>query len=281
MSTALVLFREICREGGCRRPRWQQFEDLARQMIKELHHYFEIDEVADDVTVVTGQSGYRWHIDILGESEGEDGKKISLFECRLKRRNLVPSEVGELAYRLRDIGAKRAFFVTVAETALSVGAQLIADHERIGHVRIDKNATPENYTISWGSHFIRKHGRPYCQGFEHIVEWKGKFHGFHDLEFRVISAFVRVRWRVTLSYVIGHDGSIACVSGCATTQIQIEVCVYFRLVVTKRVGRPKLDSRSLLYFPRAKGADHSGHERSRAPIHGTGACGDSPSQSRQ
>lgn len=124
---------------------WKSFEDAFRAILETHKEFFGLEGVEPAPAKATANSGYVYDIEVMGYSKGD--KKLVLFECRRKSRNLEPKDAGELAYRIQTTGAKKGYFVTTLEKGLAQGAKTIADYEKIGHIQLSANATPKEHLM--------------------------------------------------------------------------------------------------------------------------------------
>jgi hypothetical protein len=125
---------------------WRTFEDAVREIVSQHRDFFGLQSVEPISGKVHGESGYVWNIEVIGYAAKD--LKMVLFEVRRKStRNIEPSEAGELAYRIRDIGATKGYFVTPLDRKLSSGAKKIADFNEIGHIQVSVDSTPENHLM--------------------------------------------------------------------------------------------------------------------------------------
>jgi hypothetical protein len=86
-----------------------------------------------------------WDIEVVGYRRGT--RRLILFEVKLRTRNVEPETAGGLAYRIEDTGAEKGYFVTALDKGLSKGAEEIANYERIGHIQLSRDSTPDDYIM--------------------------------------------------------------------------------------------------------------------------------------
>jgi|RhiMetdeSRZDD1v2_1073273.scaffolds.fasta_scaffold261819_2 hypothetical protein len=131
---------------------WKQFEDAFRAILEDHKDFFGLDSIEPSPRKAKAKSGYVYDIEVMGYSKGDE--KLVLFECRRKSRNLEPKDAGEFAYRIQTTGAKKGYFVTTLEKGLAEGAKTITDYERINHIQLSANATPQEYLMKYLNNFF-------------------------------------------------------------------------------------------------------------------------------
>jgi hypothetical protein len=127
---------------------WRSYEDAVRAIIDRHKDLFSLEKVETSSKKIPGVSGYTWNIEVVGYTKQE--RNLVLFECRRRiTRNIEPEEAGGFAYRIENIGAEKGYFVTPLQKGLSKGAKRIADYEKIGHIKISVDSTPEAYLMGY------------------------------------------------------------------------------------------------------------------------------------
>jgi hypothetical protein len=128
---------------------WESFEDVFRAVLDRHKDFFELEEVEPGPKEVTGKARKvrPWDIEVVGYRRGS--RRLVLFECKHRSRNVEPEAAGGFAYRIEDTGAETGYFVTPLDKRLGKGAREIADYEQIGHVQLARNSTPDDYTMKF------------------------------------------------------------------------------------------------------------------------------------
>ena len=126
---------------------WKSFEDVFREILGRHKEFFGLEDVEPGPAKVAGRARRvrPWDIEVVGYRK--EDRRLVIFECRRRGRNVEPGHAAEFAYRIDDTGAETGFFVTTLENGLSQGAQEVADYERIGHIRLSREATPDEYVM--------------------------------------------------------------------------------------------------------------------------------------
>ena len=83
-------------------PSWKNYQAVAAELLNRFAAHFQLDRVEGEQKVYGKVSG--WRIDAKGVRE-LDGA-IIVVECRRKGRRFDQENLGAIAYRIRDIGAK-------------------------------------------------------------------------------------------------------------------------------------------------------------------------------
>jgi hypothetical protein len=100
----------------------------------------------EEKQIVPGESGTDWEIDAKGVKEGENG--FVIVECKRHTVSRVSQEIiAGLAYRIKDSGATGGIIVTPMK--LQKGAEIVAAHEGITHVRLNKGSTNSDYIFQF------------------------------------------------------------------------------------------------------------------------------------
>jgi hypothetical protein len=131
---------------------WKEFEDVVRSIVNMHSEAFGLDSVEPSAAKILGQSGYVWTIEIVGYCKGS--KKIAIFEVRRKKRNIEPEEVSGLRGRIEDTQAGKGYIVTKLNRRLSIGSQKLADFNKIEHIQVSADATPDVYVMRYLRQFF-------------------------------------------------------------------------------------------------------------------------------
>ncbi len=124
---------------------WDTYEQVAQYLLNQFAEVFQLGSV-EGKQVVAGESGTEWAIDAKGVKEGEDG--FVIVECKRHTKSRVDQEIiAGLAYRIKDAGAKGGIIVTPMQ--LQKGAEIVAAHEGIKHVCLDKKSTNSDYIFQF------------------------------------------------------------------------------------------------------------------------------------
>jgi hypothetical protein len=124
---------------------WKSYEDAVRAIVRQHIQSFELEAVEPTSGRVVGETG-PWSIEVFGYTSGE--RKTVLFEVRRIKRNVTRPQAGEFAFRIRDTGSAKGYFVTPLGRKLTRGARAVAEKTKlIHHIEISEDATPENYIL--------------------------------------------------------------------------------------------------------------------------------------
>ena len=124
---------------------WRTYEKVAQYLLEQFANRFELGRV-EGKQLVTGASGRPWEIDAKGIRVGDEG--IVLIECRRYTKSKVSQgQVGELAFRIIDTGAKSGIIVSPLEP--QKGAKLLAANKDIAHVTLNAEATTTEYLMKF------------------------------------------------------------------------------------------------------------------------------------
>lgn len=142
----------LSRRVGTRKPSkkgqlWKNYEDAVRAIINQHRSVFGVEAVDPTPNKVAGKSGHNWDIEITAYTSPK--RKDVIVEVRRIKRNLEPAEAAELAFRVKDTGASKGYFVTPLGRRLSRGAKKIARYWKIGHIEVSDDATAQNYIMKY------------------------------------------------------------------------------------------------------------------------------------
>jgi hypothetical protein len=131
-------------------PAWKRYEDVSRHLLNEFATHFDLGYV-EGKQLVPGASGTQWEID--AKATRADGLGFLVVECRRHKSNIPQSQLAALAYTIDDSHASGGIIVTPVE--LQIGAQRIAAHANIQHVRLSADSTTTDYVLEFlGRAFI-------------------------------------------------------------------------------------------------------------------------------
>lgn len=128
---------------------WETYEQVARYLLEKIKDDLNLKEVQGK-QVLEGKSGAHWEIDAKGVSLHNE--KIILIECRRRSSRQNQEALGGFAYRIRDTGAQSGIIVSPLE--LQIGAQKVAQHENIVHVKLSKDSTPTDFLMQFMNKFF-------------------------------------------------------------------------------------------------------------------------------
>jgi hypothetical protein len=131
---------------------WQTYEQVSRVVLTDLRRVLGLSDV-EGKQELQGVSGATWEI---------DGKAILMaqggFLVVEARRHTTAGQKQEalaaVAYRITDLGGQGG--IIVSPLPLQAGAQMVAAHENIKHVRLESWSTADNYLAEFmGKNFHR------------------------------------------------------------------------------------------------------------------------------
>jgi hypothetical protein len=126
-----------------RKKEWRTYEEVAQHLIEQFAGHFGLGRV-EGKQVIPGASGTHWEIEAKGIKIDDEG--IVLIECRRRTKSKLSQEqLGGLAYRVKDTGAKGG--IIVSPLGLQKGAKLVASCANIVHVRLDEKSTTTEYVM--------------------------------------------------------------------------------------------------------------------------------------
>lgn len=124
---------------------FERYEDVARYLLDRFRDELGL-ELVEGKQSLPGRSGATWTIEAKGV-EADTGKAV-VIECRRKTtRKINQEEMGAIANRITDLGAAGGIVVT--PIGLQKGAQLVAKHNNIELVRLNKDATPTDFMMNF------------------------------------------------------------------------------------------------------------------------------------
>ena len=120
---------------------WPAYETAARAVVADLRTKLGVQSV-EGKQMIPGASGTTWEIDGRAFLQGNSGYLV--IEARRHTSSGQKQEdLAALAYRITDVGASGG--IIVSPLPLQSGAQLVANHENIAHIRLDSSSTAEQY----------------------------------------------------------------------------------------------------------------------------------------
>jgi predicted helicase len=121
---------------------WMQYEEVIRLLLNQYREAFGLERV-EPKQKIPGASGTEWEIDVVAYAK--EGGKLILFECKQHKGKIKQGEVARFAYSIDDTRAANGYFVT--PLGLQKGAEIVAQHEQIGCIRIPRDSTAENHIV--------------------------------------------------------------------------------------------------------------------------------------
>jgi len=130
---------------------WRRYESASAIILNELAAHFGLDRVEGKQSIPGLRSGTDWVIDAKGCSAGAEA--FVIVECRrYTTSKLKQEQLGAIAYRISDTGAVGGIVVT--PLGLQEGAEKIAKAENITSVRLNADATPEEFAVEFLGHVV-------------------------------------------------------------------------------------------------------------------------------
>jgi hypothetical protein len=124
---------------------WREYENTARHLLNGFAEHFGLDKVEGKQKVVGQRSGTHWEIDAKGVYA--NGQDFVIVECReYKSSKQTQEQLGGLAYRIIDTGAKGGIIVT--QLGLQEGAELVANAENVVPVHLEAGSTIHEYFLT-------------------------------------------------------------------------------------------------------------------------------------
>ncbi len=120
---------------------WEIYEDATTDLLNNIRDQLGLRKIGTKQKV-KGKSGTEWEVDVVVYN-ADDGRLV-LVECKRRSKSTLPQKtLAELAYKIDDTDAARGIIVTTI--GLQEGAKKIAKAEKITEIKLDLNATTENY----------------------------------------------------------------------------------------------------------------------------------------
>jgi hypothetical protein len=130
--------------------KWESYEEVSRFLLNQFADEFEMKRFEGKQKVSGQKSGTDWEIDVKGVAT--DGSTFLIVECRrFTTSKLSQEQIGALAYRITDTGAKGG--IIVSPLGIQEGAKKIADVEGIISVKLNAACTTEEYFLSYLNKF--------------------------------------------------------------------------------------------------------------------------------
>jgi hypothetical protein len=122
---------------------WQSYEQVAQYLLNQFAEHFGLGHV-EGKQIIPGASGTDWEID--AKAVRADGQGLLVVECRrLTTSRLKQENLAAMAWRITDTGA--AGGIVVSPLDLQAGAQKVAAHADIIHVKLDPASTTTDYIL--------------------------------------------------------------------------------------------------------------------------------------
>jgi hypothetical protein len=132
------------RAQGKRGKTWENYEEVAAYVLKQFGKRFGLADVEGKQRALGKRTGTRWEIDAKGIRQS-DGALV-IIECRCYNfSRLSQADVGEVAYRIHDMGA--AGGIIVSPHPLQRGAKIVAKTDNIRHVQLDPLSTRDQWIV--------------------------------------------------------------------------------------------------------------------------------------
>ena len=117
---------------------WESYEQVATYLLNQFAEHFGLSHVEGKQKIKGLHSKTDWEIDAKGVRKGNEG--IIIVEARrYTKSRLSQEQLGGLAFRISDIGAKGG--ILVSPLGLQEGAAKIAESANIINVQIAPNST--------------------------------------------------------------------------------------------------------------------------------------------
>jgi len=125
--------------------RWRTYEEVAAAILGRLREELGLSTVEGKQSV-PGQSGTEWELDAKGIRQGSD--TFVIVECRRHTTSRIKQgAVAALAFQIQDTGAAGGFIVS--PLGLQDGAQKVAGVANIHSIRLNADATPQEFALSF------------------------------------------------------------------------------------------------------------------------------------
>ena len=123
---------------------WQCYEEVAQYLLNQFAEHFGIDCVEESQRI-PGQSGTNWAIDAKGVKDNETC--FLIVECRRHARKIEQGYVGQVAFKIKDTGAKGG--IIVSPLGFQKGAKKVAEYSNIESVILDPQSTTTEYIMEF------------------------------------------------------------------------------------------------------------------------------------
>jgi restriction endonuclease len=131
--------------------RWRTYEEVSAAILGRLREELGLSAVEGKQSV-PGQSGTEWELDAKGIRQGSNA--FVIVECRRHTTSRIKQgAVAALAFQIQDTGAAGGFIVS--PLGLQDGAQKVAGAANIHSIRLNADATPQEFALSFlGTLFV-------------------------------------------------------------------------------------------------------------------------------
>jgi hypothetical protein len=147
---------------------WKSYEDLATYLLGQWADQFGLKRVERGGKIIGLRSGTEYSLDAKGFIK--DGEGFLIIECRRYLRSKQKQEqMGGLAYRIIDTGAKGGFLVS--PLGLQNGAKLIATAENIQEVLLGPESTTTDHVISFLNKILISKSIPIASGVRLVISF--------------------------------------------------------------------------------------------------------------
>jgi len=124
---------------------WRSYERVAAEILDRLKEELGLSAVEGKQSL-PGLSGTEWELDAKGITQKSEA--FVIVECRRHTTSKIKQEaVAALAFRIQDTGA--AGGLLVSPLGFQEGAQKVAASTQIHSVKLNADATPEQFTLSF------------------------------------------------------------------------------------------------------------------------------------
>jgi hypothetical protein len=124
---------------------WENYEQVVNYLLERFSETFGLGlERVEGKQKLVGDSEMEWTIDGKGVKT-DDGGIIVIESRRYTTSKVKPGAMGELAYRVRDLGAAGGIIVT--PIGVQEGGVKIAKKEGIEIFHLDKDSTPTDFML--------------------------------------------------------------------------------------------------------------------------------------
>ena len=128
----------------------RKYEEVATDILGRVRRELGLSSV-EGKQAIPGLSGTAWELDAKGVRAGSDA--FVIIECRRYRTSRLKQEaVAALAWRIHDTGAAGALLVS--PLGLQQGAQKVAAAANVVAVRLNAEATAQQFVLSFLNHLF-------------------------------------------------------------------------------------------------------------------------------
>jgi hypothetical protein len=130
---------------------WQSYEEVATYLLNKFAEDFGLSHVEGKQSLPGLRSNTNWIIDAKGFRQANEA--FVIIDCRRYTNSKQNQEkVGSLAYRILDTGAVGG--IIVSPLGLQFGAKRIAEAENIVSVQLNKDCTPNEFSMQFLNKFF-------------------------------------------------------------------------------------------------------------------------------